>query len=233
MLNHSRSSCFARNRAADGEPCLTKGLSFAPFCLGGPRLAGLLWWGLLWWGLLWRGPGLAWGQEGSPDPAADAPPPAAASTVTLEQESKPEGTGEDAGAKKEPPFQIPKSWRRVTKDHEVWIDFSQKRVIVGGHICLREGMLEMFACPKGTTEHESIVSVHSEARYVHAALVAVGRWGPTGAIVASASSHYENVAFLGFSRALLVLEKFEQRGCGFLQIPVILSFGVEIFPKFG
>jgi hypothetical protein len=39
---------------------------------------------------------------------------------------------------------------------------------------LREGLLEMFACPKGTKEHESIVSVHTPARYVHAALVALG-----------------------------------------------------------
>lgn len=70
-------------------------------------------------------------------------------------------------------------WLRVTKDFEVWINLSTKQVMVGGRICLREGMLEMFACPQGTKEHESIVSVRSPARYVHAALVAIGaRPGP-------------------------------------------------------
>ncbi len=70
-------------------------------------------------------------------------------------------------------------WLRVTKNHEVWINFAAKQVMVGGRICLREGMLEMFACPRGTKEHESIVAVQSPARYVHAALVAIGaRPGP-------------------------------------------------------
>jgi len=73
-----------------------------------------------------------------------------------------------------PRMQPAPNWLRVTKNHEVWIDFAQKKVIVGGSICLREGMLEMFACPRGTKEHESVVAVHAPARYVHAALVAVG-----------------------------------------------------------
>jgi hypothetical protein len=47
-------------------------------------------------------------------------------------------------------------------------------VIVGGEVVLREGMLEMFACPKGTKEHESIIAVNSKAQYVHAGLLAVG-----------------------------------------------------------
>ena len=63
---------------------------------------------------------------------------------------------------------------RVTKDYDLWIDPKRKLVIVDGQICLREGMLEMFACPKGTKEHESIVSVNCKAKFVHAALMAVG-----------------------------------------------------------
>ncbi len=63
---------------------------------------------------------------------------------------------------------------RVTKDYDLWIDPKQKLVIVDGRVCLREGQLEMFACPKGTKEHESIVSVNCKAQFVHAALVAVG-----------------------------------------------------------
>ena len=46
--------------------------------------------------------------------------------------------------------------------------------MVGGKICLRQGLLEMFACPEGTKEHESIVSVNAKAQTVHTALLAVG-----------------------------------------------------------
>ena len=35
-------------------------------------------------------------------------------------------------------------------------------------------MLEMFAVPKGTKEHESVVSLNTKAQVVHAALLAVG-----------------------------------------------------------
>lgn len=63
---------------------------------------------------------------------------------------------------------------RVTKDYDLWIDPKHKLVIVDGRICLREGQLEMFACPKSTKEHESIVSVNCKAQFIHAALMAVG-----------------------------------------------------------
>jgi len=63
---------------------------------------------------------------------------------------------------------------RMTKDYDLWIDTKHKWVIVDGSVCLREGLLEMFACPKGSKEHESIVSVNCKAQFVHAALVAVG-----------------------------------------------------------
>ena len=63
---------------------------------------------------------------------------------------------------------------RLSKEHEVWIDRTDKTVIVGGQVCLREGALEMFACPKATKEHESVVSVNSKAFMIHAGLLAVG-----------------------------------------------------------
>lgn len=63
---------------------------------------------------------------------------------------------------------------RMTKDYDLWIDPKRKLVIVDGQVCLREGQLEMFACPKGSKEHESIVSVNCKAQFVHAALVAIG-----------------------------------------------------------
>ncbi len=56
----------------------------------------------------------------------------------------------------------------------VWLDPKKKRVVLVGRICLREGQLEMFACPQGTKEHESIVTVPVKAYVIHAALLALG-----------------------------------------------------------
>lgn len=77
-------------------------------------------------------------------------------------------------AKPKLPFQPDKNWIPLTQDHEVWMNLESKRILVGGRVCLNNGMLEMFACPKGTKEHEAIVAVNTPARYVHAALVALG-----------------------------------------------------------
>ncbi len=43
-----------------------------------------------------------------------------------------------------------------------------------GQICLREGMLEMFACTRNTKEHEAIVSADTKAYLVHTALLSLG-----------------------------------------------------------
>ena len=58
--------------------------------------------------------------------------------------------------------------------NRVWVDMKKKQVIVDGYVSLREGYLEMFACPAGTKEHESVVAVQSSAQVVHAALLAIG-----------------------------------------------------------
>lgn len=64
--------------------------------------------------------------------------------------------------------------RRLDPTHEIWVDPKRRRVIVGGEICLRKGMLEMFACPDGTKNHESVVALKTKAQLVHAALLAIG-----------------------------------------------------------
>ncbi len=63
---------------------------------------------------------------------------------------------------------------KLSKDHNVWIDMQRKLVVVDGRVAMREGALEMFACPKGTKEHEAVVAVDSTAQLVHAGLLAVG-----------------------------------------------------------
>lgn len=64
--------------------------------------------------------------------------------------------------------------KRLSPEYPVWIDPLRKRVVMVGEICLREGPLEMFACLKGTKEHESIVAVPTKAQIVHAGLLAIG-----------------------------------------------------------
>lgn len=63
---------------------------------------------------------------------------------------------------------------RLSPEYEVWIDKEQKRVVLGGSVCLREGQLEMFACLAKTKEHESVVAANTKAFLVHAGLMAVG-----------------------------------------------------------
>lgn len=64
--------------------------------------------------------------------------------------------------------------RRLDPKSEVWIDSKNHQVVIGGEIVLREGPLELFACLKGTKEHEAVVAVRSKAYLVHAGLLAVG-----------------------------------------------------------
>lgn len=51
----------------------------------------------------------------------------------------------------------------------------EKRVLFEAEVILREGVfLEVFCCKKQTKEHESILNVDLDARFIHAALVAAG-----------------------------------------------------------
>ena len=59
-------------------------------------------------------------------------------------------------------------------DSDVWVDMKNKQVVLQGNVCLTHGPLEMFAVPKGTKEHESVVAVKTKAAVVHAGLLAVG-----------------------------------------------------------
>lgn len=68
----------------------------------------------------------------------------------------------------------PEGLVRLSKKHDVWLDTKRKAVVVDGKICLREGQLEMFACPKGTKEHESIIALNCLPEEVHAGLLALG-----------------------------------------------------------
>jgi hypothetical protein len=48
------------------------------------------------------------------------------------------------------------------------------RVLFAAEVCLSKGPLEVFCTKKGTKEHESIVRIDFDARFLHAALLAAG-----------------------------------------------------------
>jgi len=82
----------------------------------------------------------------------------------------------DASDAVDAPIELPPpaGMRRLTRDYPIWLDAERKLLVVDGEVCLREGQLEMFACPRQTKEHESVVVVDAKSRYIHAGLLAVG-----------------------------------------------------------
>ena len=73
----------------------------------------------------------------------------------------------------EPTIEIADNWTRLSKDREVWVDKKTKQVMFAGHICLTAGQLEMFICPEGTKEHESIISSSALSSEIHMALLLI------------------------------------------------------------
>ncbi len=83
----------------------------------------------------------------------------------------------DADAAKvptEPALPVPAGAKKLSPTYPIWLDPREKAVLVDGQICLREGMLEMFACTRNTKEHEAVVSANTKAYLVHAALLSLG-----------------------------------------------------------
>jgi hypothetical protein len=99
-----------------------------------------------------------------------SPSQIAAQEIAAQEKGSPTAKAAEGASK----FEIEGNWTRLSEEHEVWIDTKKKQVMVGGQVCLRAGQLEMFACPQNTKEHESVVSVNTPARVVHAGLLAVG-----------------------------------------------------------
>lgn len=79
----------------------------------------------------------------------------------------------DVGSPMGPDIHL-KALTRLSPEEEVWIDPMRKIVVVSGKVCLRRGPLELFACPRGTKEHESVVSVNAKAQTIHVGLLAIG-----------------------------------------------------------
>lgn len=111
-------------------------------------------------------------QPTAPQPA-ESPHPAAA--VEDAPAAPPETASlEEPRVLKVPELPPPEGAKRLIPDEFVWVDVKRRLVYVDGYVALRDGYLEMFACPANTKEHESIVAVRSRAQTVHAGLLAVG-----------------------------------------------------------
>ena len=80
-------------------------------------------------------------------------------TLLTAQDEEPKGEPSTDSAPAEKDEGSQSSLRRLSEKYPLWIDSKRKMVVMDGKVCLREGQLEMFACTKGTKEHESIVVV--------------------------------------------------------------------------
>ena len=68
----------------------------------------------------------------------------------------------------------PKPTRKNFKLPGLVINFQERCVDVEGAICLREGLLELIACTKGSKEHESIVAIKARPMHIHVSLLLLG-----------------------------------------------------------
>ena len=68
----------------------------------------------------------------------------------------------------------PEKLKKLDKSSPIWAAKDRTRVALGGEICLREGLLEFFACRRNSKEHESIVVLDVPPHLIHAALLAIG-----------------------------------------------------------
>ena len=71
-------------------------------------------------------------------------------------------------------LELPSEAKALSKENHVWVDRKQQRVYADGYVAMQDGPLEMFACPIGTKEHESVIATLARSREMHAALLAIG-----------------------------------------------------------
>lgn len=68
----------------------------------------------------------------------------------------------------------PKEAVPLNPEGTILLDKAHGKLWLKTNVCLREGVLEMFICPKQTKEHESVLSLAGKAQIVHAGLLALG-----------------------------------------------------------
>lgn len=74
-----------------------------------------------------------------------------------------------------PPGNLPlDQFQPLNRQKTVFVNSKQKRVVMAGHVVLRDGLLELFCCRVQSKEHESIVSVDARASTIHSGLLLIG-----------------------------------------------------------
>jgi hypothetical protein len=80
-----------------------------------------------------------------------------------------------------PPVEVPKELEPMFKEatalnpqKTVYLDKANNRLLLKTRVCLREGLLEMLICKARTKEHESILTIDTDAYVIHGSLVAIG-----------------------------------------------------------
>ncbi|HID78428.1 MAG TPA: hypothetical protein EYP56_20855 [Planctomycetaceae bacterium] len=126
--------------------------------------------------------------EGSTEPAAggtersdfviEGPPPMAPhaqeTSPPAEQELSPEAAAPPKPEPLRPLVDDRDSLEKLHPEYPIWFDKGTRSVVLMGTVCQRQVPLELFACLKGTKEHESVVSVDTKAYIVHAGLLVAG-----------------------------------------------------------
>ena len=96
---------------------------------------------------------------------------AATSLLAQETPAADEKTAEQADV---PILDAPEELKRLDASEPIWVTKDRTRVLLNGTICLREGLLEFFACRTGSKEHESIIALDIKPYLIHAALLVIG-----------------------------------------------------------
>ena len=112
-------------------------------------------------------------QQERDQPSLTGEQPRTDSSVEPSDEADDPNENDQSAPEEQQTIEIPDAWKRLSKEHEIWVDMKNKQVMVAGNIVLR-GPLEMFVCPRRTKEHESVISVNALASEIHAALIAIG-----------------------------------------------------------
>ena len=100
---------------------------------------------------------LCWGAK-PPRPPAPADKPAQVKRPAIKPAAEPAS----------------KPTRKKSKLPGLAINLQERCVDVEGAVCLRQGLLELIACSKGSKEHESIVAITARPMHIHVALLLLG-----------------------------------------------------------
>lgn len=113
-----------------------------------------------------------------PEETAESETGPAAGRSTPEPDEQPRPAEETAGKiepELPPPLvDDPESLERLDVSDPIWFDRHERQVVMVGVVCQRCAPLELFACVKGSKEHESVVVVDAKPYVMHAGLVAAG-----------------------------------------------------------